>query len=196
MCAQGTRRRRQHLWDACYPGCAAKWEKTQSCPLCARSVPVIAIRLPPGARHSPVGRARSPMRGWEISWEEKGPGQTRSTSAGRPAAQLGHVVLESNQRTVKKGRRSSRTQLPDNWRAATRPALVGTKRASTNIAVQTLTGREAPARGSDCLLSSTVGCNAAQRSATPVYNRDDRRVGAQGGNNRRGGACIQSCLLA
>ena len=32
VCAQGTRRRRLHLWGACDPGCAATREKTQSCP--------------------------------------------------------------------------------------------------------------------------------------------------------------------
>ena len=31
-CAQGTRRRRQHLWGVCDPGCAATREKPRSCP--------------------------------------------------------------------------------------------------------------------------------------------------------------------
>ena len=51
-CAQGTRRRRLHLWGVCDPGCAATREKTQSCPAEPE-----ACQSPPSV--SPPGRQRS-----------------------------------------------------------------------------------------------------------------------------------------
>ena len=104
-CAQGTRRRRLHLWGVCDPGCAATREKpsrAQLVPVCARSVPlpVAVTAILPVAHPSLPGSTAFFSGAGKVAHEgvrkkmgiERGPGPTRreriSRAATRPPGAL------------------------------------------------------------------------------------------------------------